>query len=179
MTVSGTSIYRLTAPLGVDASRILAALRRMPGVDSVEPDLWVTPDVVPNDPLASQLWGLLGPGDGSPYGIDARAAWSTTTGTGVTVAVIDTGLLFGHPDLAGQSVPGYDMITSPAVSRDGGGRDPDASDPGDTCQAEPSSWHGTHVAGTIAALADNAIGVFGGAPGGRIEPVRAIGACGG
>jgi len=175
----GTSIYRLAAPLGQDAPRFLAALRQMPGVTSVEPDLWITPDALPNDPFAGQLWGLLGPADGSLFGIDARAAWPTTTGTGVTVGVIDTGLLFGHPDLAGQAWPGYDLISSAQISRDGTGRDADASDPGDTCNGEASSWHGTHVAGTIAAIANNAIGVFGGAPGVKIEPVRAIGTCGG
>ncbi|HTC85844.1 MAG TPA: S8 family serine peptidase, partial [Candidatus Acidoferrum sp.] len=178
-TATGASIYRLSAPLGADAARTLAALSRLPGVASVEPDLWMTPDALPNDPYASLLWGLLGAGDGSPFGIDAQGAWPTTTGSGVTVAVIDTGLLFNHPDLIGQSVPGYDMISNPTVARDGNGRDADASDPGDSCQGEPSSWHGTHVAGTIAALANNAIGVFGGAPGVKIEPVRAIGMCGG
>ena len=174
-----TAIYQLSAPLGADAERTLATLRRLPGVASIEPDLWMTADALPNDPDASLLWGLLGPGDGSPFGIDARGAWPTTTGSGVVVGVIDTGLRFNHPDLVGQSVPGYDMISNPAVARDGTGRDADASDPGDPCQGEPSSWHGTHVAGTIAALADNGVGVFGGAPGVKIEPIRAIGMCGG
>ena len=178
-TGTTTSIYRLARPLGTEAGGVLAAFRRLPGVLSVEPDLWLTPDALPDDPLAGQMWGLLGPADGSPYGIDAAGAWPTTTGAGVTVAVIDTGLLFNHPDLIGQSVPGYDMISSSAIPRDGGGRDPDASDPGDPCQGDPASWHGTHVAGTIAALANNAIGVFGGAPGVKIEPVRALGTCGG
>lgn len=94
------------------------------------------------------------------------------------MAVIDTGLV-AHPDLAGQSVPGYDMISEPSIANDGDGRDAYASDPGDWCNGAPSSWHGTHVAGTIAALAGNGVGVFGGAPEVKIQPVRVLGTCGG
>jgi alpha-tubulin suppressor-like RCC1 family protein/subtilisin family serine protease len=175
---SGAAIYRLDARLGEDATRILADLGRMPGVISAEPDLWMTADSLPDDPYATQLWGLLGPHDGSSFGIDVQPAWATTRGAGVTVAVIDTGLVV-HPDLAGQSVPGYDMISEPSIANDGDGRDPDASDPGDWCNGAPSTWHGTHVAGTIAALAGNGIGVFGGAPEVKIQPVRVLGTCGG
>ncbi|HEX5822932.1 MAG TPA: S8 family serine peptidase, partial [Candidatus Limnocylindrales bacterium] len=177
-TGSGTAVYELGSPLGSDAKRILAALRRVPGAVSVEPDLWMTAENLPNDPQAANLWGLLGPADGSPFGIDVLSAWPTTDGTGVVVAVLDTGLV-SHPDLAGQSVPGYDMISVLAQANDGNLRDPDASDPGDACSPRKSSWHGTHVAGTIAAVADNGIGVFGGAPGVKIQPVRVLGTCGG
>jgi serine protease len=173
------SIYRLAAPLGADADQTLAALAGVPGVVSVEPDLWVTADALPNDPYASQLWGLKGPADGSSFGINALGAWSTTKGSGVTVAVLDTGLVYSHPDLAGQAVAGYDFISDATIANDGNGRDPDASDPGDWTATSNSSWHGTHVAGTIAALANNSLGVFGGAPQVRIEPVRVLGRGGG
>jgi alpha-tubulin suppressor-like RCC1 family protein len=175
---SGADVYRLTSSLGSNAQTTLAALRSVSGVASVEPDLWMTADVLPDDPLATSLWGLQGPADGSNWGIDVQDAWPTTTGTGVVVAVIDTGLV-SHPDLAGQSVPGYDMISDPSISNDGDGRDPDPSDPGDWCGAGSSSWHGTHVAGTIAAIANNQIGVFGAAPGVKVQPVRVLGTCGG
>jgi serine protease len=65
-------------------------------------------------------------------------------------------------------VAGYDLISDPDVANDGNGRGADASDPDDRCGAKPSSWHGTHVAGTIAAIANNDLGVFGGAPDVRI-----------
>ena len=177
-TGSGAVIYDVGRKLGGDAPGILRAIGRITNVVSVEPDLWMTSDALPNDPYATQLWGMKGPGDGSPYGIDAQSGWATTTGSGIVVAVIDTGLV-SHPDLAGQTVPGYDMISDLGVANDGGGRDADPSDPGDWCDGEASSWHGTHVAGTIAALANNSLGVFGGAPGVKIEPVRVLGTCGG
>lgn len=176
---SGAAVYDLGAELGREARTILEGLGSAPGVASVEPDLWMTAGVLPNDTYAAQLWGLLGAADGSAYGIDARAAWGTTTGAGVTVAVIDTGLA-AHSDLAGQSVAGYDMISDVGIANDGDGRDGDASDPGDWMDGvAASSWHGTHVAGTIAALAGNGIGVFGGAPGVKIQPVRVLGVGGG
>ena len=184
LTGSGEAIYDLGAPLGRDAATILEDIGQMPGVVAVEPDLWMTADAPPNDEFAEDLWGLLGAADGSAYGIDAGGAWGTTTGEGVVVAVIDTGLV-AHADLAGQAVTGYDMISDVETANDGNGRDSNASDPGDwsgpgdPCPAENSSWHGTHVAGTIAALANNGIGVFGGAPGVKIQPVRVLGVCGG
>jgi alpha-tubulin suppressor-like RCC1 family protein/subtilisin family serine protease len=174
----GRAVYNLGEPLGAEAPRILERLMGVPGVVRVEPDLWVTPDVLPNDTHAAELWGLLGAADGSPYGIDAVGAWATTQGAGITVAVIDTGIV-DHPDLAGRIVPGWDMVTDLTAANDGDGRDGDASDPGDWGCGRDSIWHGTHVAGTIVATANNSIGVFGGAPLAKVQSVRALGSCGG
>ena len=181
ITGSGGAVYRLEKSLGSAANATLTNLRKIPGVASVEPDLWMTASDIPNDTYASNLWGLLGSSDGSPYGADVQTAWATTQGVGVTVAIIDTGLV-SHPDLVGQSVAGYDMVSDAVTANDGDGRDGDPSDPGDWCSTgfgRPSSWHGTHVAGTIAALANNGVGVFGGAPAVKIQPVRVLGQCGG
>ena len=101
--------------------------------------------------------------------------------------MLDTGIT-NHSDLNANILPGYDFIIDTAVSNDGNGRDSDASDPGDwvtanqcggTHAAQNSSWHGTHVAGTIAAVTNNAKGVAGVAYGAKIVPVRVLGTCGG
>lgn len=143
----------------------------------------------PNDTYFAQQWHYKAPSSGS-YGIDAVGAWDITTGSSaVNVAVIDTGALFGHPDMAGKWLPGYDMISDPYISRDGDGRDSDASDVGDwttsgdcgdpSWQPSDSSWHGTHVAGTIGAASNNGMGVTGVSWQSRIVPVRVLGRCGG
>jgi serine protease len=175
---TGAEVYSVGGRLGTNEPRILAALRRLPGVAWVEPDGWRTASALPNDRYASELWGLAGANEGEPYGIDALTAWQWTKGKTAIVAVVDTGIV-DHPDLKGQTVPGYDMISDRAAARDGDGRDSDPSDEGDWGCGGDSSWHGTHVAGTIAALANNKIGVFGGAPAAKILPVRVLGRCGG
>ena len=127
---------------------------------------------VPRDALYGQQWYL-----NSQYGIKADKAWQTTMGSpSVVVAVMDSGIT-QHPDLNSQTVQGYDFVSDPASSNDGNGWDPDPSDPGDYGQYD-SSWHGTHVAGLIAAAA-NSIGVIGVAPFVKIQPVRVLGSQGG
>jgi len=137
---------------------------------------------IPNDTMWPQQWSL-GSGVG---GIRAPQAWDITPSGSVAVAVIDTGLR-SHPDLDSKRMAGYDMISNLFISNDDDGRDPDASDPGDADYALDcsssfdfiSSWHGTHVAGIIAASTNNGEGIAGVAPNARIVPVRALGRCGG
>lgn len=123
--------------------------------------------------------------------MNVPGAWSTTTGKDVTVAVLDTGYT-AHFDLDANRVAGYDFVTSTTRSRDGNGRDSEAKDEGDwttrdgECTGDTinerkrnSSWHGTHVAGTVAAVANNSKGVAGVAYGAKYQPVRVLGYCGG
>lgn len=130
----------------------------------------------------------------NPAGMSVEAAWGISTGDGAVVAVLDTGFLPGHPDFVGLDVaPGYDFVSSDDFDNDDdAGRDDDPTDPGDgaedgnpdhapalaECGESYSSWHGTHVAGTIAAQA-NDTGIAGIAPDVTLLPVRVLGQCGG
>lgn len=185
--VSKLSGRRSPAEVAAIARRIAT----LPNVAYAEPDLKMFAVATPNDPLFPVQWELFAP-TATTSGINMPAAWDITHGTpDVIVAVVDTGIT-AHVDLAGQTVPGYDFITNTSIANDGGGRDADPSDPGDWvtatenaagtfagCGASNSSWHGTHVSGTIAAKSNNAIGIAGIASDVKILPVRVLGKCGG
>lgn len=188
----GSHLLRLEQPITVEQARALAAQLQQSGeVQSAEPDLMMQPQMIaPNDPGYASWpgqWHYLTPGGINRGGAGVPAAWALTLGSGnVNVAVIDTGYR-PHVDLQ-TMLPGHDFISSTTVANDGNGRDADASDPGDysaagACgtgsTARQSSWHGTHVIGTIAALMDNGLYGTGIAPHVRILPVRALGRCGG
>lgn len=168
---------------------LAAQIRRNapPGLLRIEPDRVFQPVLTPNDPQLPNLWGLAGPAQSYGIaGINAFTAWDRSTGSGAVVGVIDTGYR-PHADLAGQVVAQYDFISDATSANDGNGRDADASDPGDfrvsgSCGnpgSSNSSWHGTHVAGTIAALGNNALGVTGAAFGAKLVIARVLGRCGG
>jgi serine protease len=156
-----------------------------PAVEYAEPDRILHALFTPNDTQYGQQWHYFE----ATGGLNLPAAWDKSTGSGVVVAVIDTGYR-PHADLAANILPGYDFINDTFVSNDGNGRDNSALDPGDAVaagacgggqptQSQPSSWHGTHVAGTIAALTNNSSGVGGVAFGAKLLPLRALGKCGG
>ncbi len=147
-----------------------------PSVEYAEPDRIMQAQFVPNDTRYGEQWSYFE----AAAGLNLPQAWDKATGRGVVVAVIDTGYR-PHADLAANILPGYDFIADIDTAIDGNGRDDDALDPGDTCpsQGSPSSWHGTHVAGTIAAVTNNGIGVAGIAYNAKVVPVRVLGKCGG
>ncbi|MEU6177164.1 S8 family peptidase [Streptomyces coeruleorubidus] len=173
-----------TNPARADVADVVAQYQADPQVAYVVPDRLNKPTAVtPNDTDYGKQWDLFE----STAGMNVPAAWDTTTGTGVTVAVIDTGYV-AHSDLAANIVGGYDFISDTAVSVDGNGRDSNPADPGDWYNANEcgagipasnSSWHGTHVAGTIAAATGNGKGIAGIAHSAKISPVRVLGKCGG
>ena len=124
--------------------------------------------------MNSDLWGLNG-----THGVQAQKAWLVTRGNPeIVVAVLDTGSTV-HPDLVGQTVPGYDMIDDVETAGDGDGRDSDPSDEGDWDVDFDSTWHGTHVAGIINALGNNSLGVIGVASRVKVQHVRVLGRGGG
>jgi len=193
---------------GLDSASLARQLAADPDVAYAVVDHRRRALTVPNDPLFSAgpavnlqtltggpavgQWYLREPSDLFRSATNAQAAWVRSTGSGMVVAVLDTGVLANHVDLVGQVLPGYDFVRDTTYSNDGDGRDADASDPGDwvtaaedasgvykNCGQQDSSWHGTHVAGIVAAATNNGIGMAGLAHGARVLPVRVLGKCGG
>jgi len=202
-------ILSLEEPISLERAKAAQnALEQLPEVVYADPDqrvnIQAVSTVTPNDPLFWQNWHLQGPSDAlvpdSPDDFDGyggaanvQAAWQVTKGSAATgVAVVDSGILFDHPDLKRslgrqKNKRGWDMISVTAFARDGNARDSNAQDEGDWVDAalgctgdlKTSSWHGSHVAGTIAATTNNGVGVSGVNWKARIVPVRVMGACGG
>jgi type VII secretion-associated serine protease mycosin len=139
-----------TGGQGVD--QVIAQLRRDPSVVRVEPNYVFhlpdevvaqrLPDVEAVDPAAV---GVDDPKTNDQYSLDrmrVRDAWSTTTGAGNVVAVLDTGIQFNHPDLRGRIAAGYDFVS-------------------DDTNASDDNGHGTWVSGIIAANANDGYGIAG------------------
>ncbi|MEB3298314.1 MAG: S8 family peptidase [Candidatus Sericytochromatia bacterium] len=138
----------LGLPGGTRAADAMARLASMPGVTWAEPDHRLSLRTSVADPGRAAQWGL--------DAMRVPAAWTRTRGDArVVVAVLDTGVDLGHPDLRTRLVEGRSFVS---------GR----SGPGD------DNGHGTHVAGTIVAEADNGVGVAGVAPGCRVMPVKVL-----
>jgi subtilisin family serine protease len=121
-----------------------------------------TAHAAPNDPHFGKQWGL--------SRIQAEQAWSVTKGAGALIAVVDTGVDLGHPDLQGNlHSAGADFVEPNGVCTGGKGSRTCVQD-----YAQDANGHGTHVAGISAAIANNGLGVVGVAPGARILPVRVL-----
>jgi len=181
---SGAHIMQLSRFQSLsEMNTIISTLNADPDIEYAEPDLMLKPLAVPNDSRYNEQWQYFE----STAGLNMPQAWDITQGAGAVVAVIDTGYL-PHADLTGNLLPGYDMISDTTVSQDGNGRDADATDMGDWSPAgacgvgspyTTSSWHGTHVAGSVAAVGNNSFGVTGVAYKAKVVPVRVLGRCGG
>jgi len=156
-----------------DESRALAqGVAHVPGVRFAENNVRVYPFATPTDPLYSRQWHY-------PV-MNLPATWDITTGSDTIVtAVIDTGIV-SHPDLdKSRILPGADLISDATAAGDGTGRDMDPTDMGGDVPNGGSSWHGTHVAGTIGAATNNGVGVAGVTWRGKLLPVRVLGKQGG
>lgn len=202
-TETGDELGLLSLSDEVEASDLDGAIDELeanPDVDWAVPNGIRLPTATANDTYFNQMWNLHG-----TYGVRANTAWDVTVGSrNVRVGVIDTGAIVNHPDLKGQFVAGRDFVDDEYRCRnracskisyrrtyvsanDKNSWDASPADPGDwrgasTCaymSPSDSTWHGTHVAGTIAAKRSNNEGIVGVAPGVRIQPIRALGRCGG
>ncbi len=180
----GPEVVKASRPLDrAEAETLMRQIAADPNVEYVEVDQRMTIALTPNDPRLGDQWAF----GTTNAGINVRSAWDKASGDGVVVAVIDTGIT-SHPDLNANVLQGYDFISDADSARDGDGRDSNPADEGDWAAAgecysgspaSNSSWHGTHVAGTIAAITNNGTGVAGTAFKAKILPVRVLGKCGG
>ncbi len=140
-----------TVEVSGDAGALARELASRDDIAFVERDHVARVTWTPNDPRLSQQWAL--------GAIRAQQAWGTSVADGTTIAVIDTGVDYTHPDLIDKVDLGRDYVDGNNDPRDENG-------------------HGTHVAGTAAAATDNGIGIAGVAPGARILAIRALDANG-
>lgn len=220
----GASVLKFERPLSLDEARTVAArVAADPEVEYAEPDLPVRryQSVPPDASYTTRHWHYFAPTTvlnannksvQAVGGLNGPGAWQLVKGSRkIVVAVIDTGVVTAHPELASALLPGYDFVSADAgglavnfIANDGDGRDADANDPGDWIAAvdkttypafcddmspgdSDSSWHGTHMTGTIIGVWGNGVGATppagtstaGIAPNVRLLPVRGLGKCGG
>ena len=176
----------------ISSARTIAALDN---VEYAQPNYVLQIVRAPDDPLFALQWHYFDNGSAAgqaPGGVSLPSTWDVNLGDrSVVVAIIDTGILPNHPDIAGSTnlLPGFDMISNAFIANDGDGRDADATDTGDASTAgecfpgsppSDSSWHGTHVAGTTGVGGtNNGIGVAGANWRVSMQAIRVLGKCGG
>ena len=167
--VSGLQLVQVAEDLLPES---LAVYQNHPDVRYAEPDYFVYSTAVPDDTFFDELWGLHNTGqvvddDPGTAGADIRAveAWDFWTGDAeFQIAVIDTGVKYTHPDLEANIWTNPGEIPDNEIDDDGNGYVDDIhgydfyNDDGDPLD---DGYHGTHVAGTIGAVGNNALGVVG------------------
>jgi serine protease len=149
---------------------VIKALRRHKDIRYAVPNYIRKAFTTPNDTYYNLQWHF--------EQISLPEAWDLTTGNAaVIVAVVDSGVLKNHPDMSTKLTgTGYDFVSNPANAGDGDGIDDNPDDPGDQAKTDGSStFHGTHVAGTVAAATSNGIGVAGAGWSTRVMAIRALG----
>ena len=170
-----TFVVSLDSDMSVE--EVVAQLKARSDVDYCEPNHYLKPSRAPNDTAYANLWALQNTGqtgNKTTYDpssgvagrdIDAEAAWDTVTGSAtIVVAVVDSGVELAHPDLSANLTTGWDF----------GDND---SNPNDDCFNSIDEYytdgHGTHVAGSIAAIGNNGSGVTGVGWGVKVMPLKA------
>lgn len=140
-----SDLHVVELPANASETAVLNLLARHPHLKAAELDRRVSPDMAANDVYAGSEWHL--------QKINAPAAWDASQGSGVTIAILDSGVLATHPDLAASLVPGWNFYDNNADTADVYG-------------------HGTSVAGAAAAITNNGTGVAGVAGAAKIMPIR-------
>jgi thermitase len=143
--IGSTGLAIVDLPAGASEHAVAALLANNPHIKFAELDEAVEPSLATNDPYLGSEWHITK--------IGANTAWDTTQGSGVTIAILDTGVDGTHPDLKYQMVPGWNFYSSTSNTSDVKG-------------------HGTWVAGAAAATSNNGIGVAAVAGKARIMPIR-------
>lgn len=160
-TATGGHVLKTNEKLSSsEAKQFMLDAAKTGTVESIEPDAMMTISRAPNDSRYGEQWDFHG-----SNGMRTPTAWNYSTGSGAVVAVLDTGIT-NHSDLNANVRPGYDFVSDASAARDGNGRDSNPADEGDwvnpgecgSRNGSNSSWHGTHVAGTVAAVTDNKVG---------------------
>lgn len=173
------NIYLLRLPQGTDVPLAATAFKAHPAVAYAEPNYLVEAMMTPNDPYysSSGSWGQNYPDLWGVKSINSSAAWDTTQGQGVVVAVVDTGIDYTHEDLAGNIWQNAGEQPNNGIDDDGNGYVDDVRGwdfaYGDNNPMD-SFGHGSHVAGTIAAKGNNTRGVVGVAPMTKLMAVKGI-----
>jgi len=177
-------IYTLKTDQDVLAT--CAELKKDPNIEYAEPNYIMKVQMVPNDHYYStngswgqsydDLWGL--------KKIQCGQAWDISQGEGVVVAVIDTGIDYNHPDIAANIWTNPDEIPDNGIDDDGNGYIDDVrgwdfigstyKNLQEDNQPADGHGHGSHTAGTIAAVGNNNLGVVGVAPGTKVMPVKGL-----
>lgn len=188
----GTHVMRWGSSVrDTDQQAVLNRLASDPEVEFAIEDRPVRAFATPNDPNFSNQWALRS--TLNTAGAKFDQAWDVIRGSAdVVVAVLDTGVVFETPDLMGRLLSGYDFISDVPTANDGDGRDANAADPGNWistedsqtstfsgCSVKNSSWHGTFVAGQVAANTHSDSDVAGADWNVKVLPVRVLGKCGG
>lgn len=188
----GTHVMRWGSSVrGGDQQSMLNRLASDPEVEFAIQDRPMRAFATPNDPTFTNQWALRS--TFNTAGAKFDQAWDVVRGSAdVVVAVLDTGVVFETPDLAGRLLSGYDFVSDIPTANDGNGRDANAADPGNWissadkqtaefsgCSEKNSSWHGTFVAGQIAANTNSDSDVAGADWNVKVLPVRVLGKCGG
>jgi serine protease len=205
---AGTTIADRTSVVqasGISSADLASRLAADPDVELAVVDERRHAHAAPNDPLypsgitytspAAGQWYLHAPSALLRSPIDIEAAWSLTHGSSsIVVAMLDSGVRYDHPDLAGKLLPGRDFVSNAEIANDGDGWDDDPSDPGDWvtsaesaktggtfsgCDVGDSTWHGTQTAGLVGAMTNNGVGMAGTGRNVMVLPVRVLGKCGG